>query len=169
MEGAPLTATLLRFAASLFSFAATVSYLRHTRKMRAERRASVIEPPCRYAPLSADTLVVETERFLDTDQEVPDGPCSFYYSGLYYTFQHGDRHGGGRCYDDDPEAMSLGIVPPTAQHPHAMYLQPPYGDPLLAEIVSHLAQHEPNRTRLTMLCRDGYLSIDRVHAMRRSE
>ena len=159
------TAHLIGFVATLIG---TVLIFRFRNAVPTARRKPIlIQPPASYPPLSADTLVVETERFLDTDQETPDGPYEYFYSGMYYTFIHGDRRGGGRWYDDEPEEMSLNIAPLIPQRVGATYAEPPYGDPLLAEMILYLQQHEPARIRLTMLCDSGYVPIDIARALSR--
>ena len=114
--------------------------------------------PDDYPPLSSDPLTVNTERFLDTDQDEEGGASSYYYSGIHFTFTHGSRVAKGRYYDDDPEEFDIYLCPPE-RFPHARYADPPYRDPFLGEIIGYVRAHEPERNQFKMLCKDGYVPV----------
>ncbi|WP_419805608.1 hypothetical protein [Terriglobus sp.] len=153
--------------ARLLSSAAMFVLILRLRKTRSEASAArshrenlYIRELESYPPLSSDPLTVETERFLDTDQETEGGSCTYHYSGMYFTFTHGTRVARGRYDDDAPDEFSISLSPPDdPKYPEARYLEVPYRDPFLAEIVEYVRKHEPDRHQIDMLCKEGYLPV----------
>ena len=126
--------------------------------VRRERDLTYVREPKRYPPLSPDPLLVGTERFLDTDED-DSGSCTYHYSGMHFLFTHGKRTAEGRCYDDTPSEFSIYLWPPEAQLSGTRYAEVPYRDPLLADIVDYVRQHEPERVNIKMLCKEGYQAV----------
>ncbi len=157
MDRFRILVNLLRLGASLGGFAAAWSL----RKGRAQRQRTITPPAAGYPALPCAQLSIEAETFLDQDEPDPMGWHSYSYSGTNYVFTCGDRRASGRTYEDEPHKLSLVLPPAVPVEAWSMYAEVPYGDPMLQAIAAYVAKHLPERSEITLLCRGGYLPVDR--------